>query len=46
MTRFVEEWAGLFRVTSVVLGEVYDAGLFEKAIWYRLNAAKPEPLFL
>ena len=42
----MEEWAGLFRVTSVVLGEVYDAGIFEKAIWYRLDAAKPAPLLL
>jgi hypothetical protein len=38
------EWAGLFRVTSVVLGEVYEAGIFEKAIWLRPDADKPAPL--
>ena len=42
----IEDWAGLFRVTSVVLGEVYDAGIYEKAIWYKPDAAKPTPLFL
>jgi hypothetical protein len=38
------EWAGLFRVTSVVLGEVYDAGIFENAMWYRLDTSQPVPL--
>jgi Replication-relaxation len=40
----MEEWAGLFRVTSVVLGEVYEQGLFEKPVWYRPSSGSPVPL--
>jgi hypothetical protein len=42
----IEDWAGIFRFTSVVFDEVYNQGVFEKAIWYRPDAAQPEPMLL
>jgi hypothetical protein len=40
----MEDWAGIFRFTSVVFEEVYAHGLFEKALWYRPDADSPMPL--
>jgi hypothetical protein len=40
----MEDWAGIFRFTSVVFSEVYEQGLFEKALWYRPDADSPMPL--
>jgi hypothetical protein len=40
----MEDWAGIFRFTSVVFDDVYHQGIFEKAIWYRPDAPHPLPL--
>jgi hypothetical protein len=42
-----ESWAGLFRFTSVgTIDEVYEQGIFERAVWYRADAPDtPVPLF-
>jgi hypothetical protein len=42
----MEDWAGIFRFTSVVLDEIYDQGIFEKAIWYQPDAPQAVPLFI
>ncbi len=42
--RKMEEWAGIFRFTSVEVSEVYDQGIFGKALWYRPDASQPLPL--
>ena len=31
----MKDWASIFRFTSVVFEEVYQRGIFEKALWYR-----------
>ena len=41
----MKDWAGIFRMTSVVFEQVYDQGIFEKAIWFQPNVARPLPLF-
>jgi hypothetical protein len=43
--REVEKWTRIVRVTSVLLDEVYEQGLFEKPVWYRPDSDTPVPLF-
>jgi hypothetical protein len=36
----------VFRFTSILLDEIYDLAMFEKPVWYRPGASKPELLLL
>lgn len=40
-----ESWASVFRFCSVEPERIYEAGLFEKALWYRPDEEKPVGLF-
>ena len=40
----MKDWASIFRFTSVVFEEVYQQGIFEKALWYRPDSPHPLPL--
>jgi hypothetical protein len=42
--RFVN-WAPVFRFASVSYGEIYESGIFEKAVWFRPDQDKPVGLF-
>jgi hypothetical protein len=42
----LEQWAGIFRFTSVVLEAIYEQEIFEKKVWHRLDdLSTPVPLF-
>ena len=45
-TRQMEDWAGVFRVTSLVHAEIFQTPLFDAPVWYTPNAPAPVPLFL
>ena len=40
-TRRMQEWAGVFRVTSLVHAEIFQTPLFDSPVWYRPDAAHP-----
>jgi hypothetical protein len=40
-----ENWAGIFRFTSILLGEIYEKSLFEHPVWFRPDSDVPIPLF-
>ena len=42
----MEDWAGIFRFTSVDLGDIYEQGIFEKAVWYKPDTSQPLPLLI
>jgi hypothetical protein len=42
----MENWAGVFRVTSLVYQDIYTNPLFDAPVWYRPDASQPLPLFL
>jgi hypothetical protein len=38
-------WAGIFRITSIIMDDVYELGLFDKTVWFRPDATStPMPL--
>lgn len=44
--RRLTKWAGSIRLTSVLLDGVYEQGLLEQPVWYRVDQpAQPIPLF-
>lgn len=40
-----ESWAAVFRFASVAFDEIYEAGLFERQVWYMPGKEKPVGLF-
>jgi hypothetical protein len=40
-----ENWAGIFRFTSILLGEIYETSLFEHPVWFRPDSDIPVNLF-
>jgi len=43
--RRLEQWAGVFKVTSLEFHTLYDNALFEKAVWYRPDSEETVRLF-
>jgi hypothetical protein len=43
--RRLENWAGVFKVTSLEFHTLYDNSLFEEEVWYRPDSPKPLSLF-
>ncbi len=41
----MENWASIFRISSVVFDELYDAALFDEPVWYRPDSPTPVSLF-
>jgi Replication-relaxation len=41
----MENWANIFRFTSVLLEELYISPIFDEPIWYRPDESSPVPLF-
>ena len=40
-----EDWAGVFRITSVSFGDIYASPLFDGRVWYRPDQDTPVRLF-
>jgi hypothetical protein len=44
--RNMQQWAGIFRVTSLIYEDIYTTPLYNAALWFRPDAPKtPVPLF-
>ena len=43
--RRLEEWARIFKVTSLEFHTLYDNALFEEDVWYMPGSEKAEKLF-
>jgi hypothetical protein len=43
--RRLENWAGVFKVTSLEFHTLYDNALLEDEVWYRPDSPKPRSLF-
>jgi hypothetical protein len=43
--RRLENWARVFKVTSLEFHTLYDNSLFEEEVWYRPDSPKPLSLF-
>jgi hypothetical protein len=43
--RRMEQWAKIFKVTSLEFHTLYDNALFEEKVWYRPDSPNPLSLF-
>lgn len=41
----IENWASIFRISSVVFDELYTTPIFDEPVWYRPDSLSPVPLF-